>query len=285
MINLAQLEILLLALATAGYVVAMGVYWKALFTGRGTPNWLASRIALGALLIHGAWFGIRIDHLGYLPLYSGHDFSSTFSAGAVMTVLIFERLSQRRDLGAFVLPVAVILLAYALTLPSPSGPLIQIFNSYWLTIHILVVVIAYACFAATFAASCLYLIMAHTNRTDTAATASAASLARIDRIAYRMTIIGFIFMTVCIVTGAIWAEQAFGRYWAWDAKETWSLITWLVFAAYLHVRYHRGWSERKAAVLAIVGFLTIFMNFIGVEMIFQYQAKMFPGMTGGISQP
>jgi len=232
---------------------------------------------MGALLVQAVWFGLRVYHLGYLPLYSGYDFSSTFAAGTVMTVLVFERLSQHRKLGAFAMPIAVVLLAYALSLPSPAGPLIQIFNSYWLTLHILVVVIAYACFASTFAASCLYLVMtrSHTGKT---AVASATSLDKVDRIAYRVTLIGFIFMTVCIVTGAIWAEQTFGQYWAWDEKETLSLITWLVYAAYLHVRYHRGWNPRKAAILAIVGFLTVFMNFIGVEVFFQYQEKTFIGM-------
>lgn len=271
MISPAEIELLLLALATAGYVVAIGVYWKSIFTGKETMSWSASRIAWGALLIQTIWFGTRTYHLGYLPLYSGHDFSATFALGAILAVLILERQSQRRDLGAFVLPVAVILLAYAWTLPQPAGPLIQIFRSFWLTLHILAAVIAYSCFAATFAASCLYLVRARSN-----SAGNISSLANIDRVIYRVTIIGFCFMTVCIVTGAIWAERTFGRYWAWDPKEMWSLITWLVFATYLHVRYHRGWNQRKAAVLAIIGFLTVFMNFIGVEILYQYQAKTFP---------
>ena len=86
MINLAEIEALLLILATAGYVIAMGVYWKFIFSGRETTSWWASRIALGALLVHAVWFGIRTYHLGFLPLYRGHDFSSTFAAGAVIAV-------------------------------------------------------------------------------------------------------------------------------------------------------------------------------------------------------
>jgi cytochrome c-type biogenesis protein CcsB len=169
----------------------------------------------------------------------------------------------------------LILLAYAWTLQPNTGPLVHIFDSYWLTIHILISVIAYACFAATFAASCLYLIRARSSSTGTATAASPESLAKIDRVAYRVTIIGFPFMTFCIITGSIWAEQTFGRYWFWDPKETWSLITWLLFAAYLHVRYHRGWSPQKAAILAIIGFLTVLMNFIGVQIIYNYQETVF----------
>jgi ABC-type transport system involved in cytochrome c biogenesis permease subunit len=82
-------------------------------------------------------------------------------------------------------------------------------------------------------------------------------------------------MTVCIISGAIWADNVWARYWTWDPKETWSLITWLSFAAYLHTRYKRGWQQRKAAVLAIIGFLTVLMNFIGVEIIYQYQQSTF----------
>lgn len=147
-----QIETILLALATAGYAVATLAYWLP-FTGRKTTAgcW-AWWIALAALLIQVTWFGIRTYRDGHLPIYSGYDFSATFAGGAMFAILVFEHLSQRRDLGTFVLPVVLILLAYAWTLKPNTGPLAQIFDSYWLTIHILISMIAYACFAATFAA-------------------------------------------------------------------------------------------------------------------------------------
>lgn len=270
--NLASVGLILLALTTGGYLAATAVYWYALLSSKKFAGHWATKITLVAFLLHAAWFGVRTYQLGYLPLYSGYDFSATFACGIVFSILIFGRLSQRRDMGTFAVPVALILLVYAWTLPRPDGPLVLIFKSPFLTFHILTAAVAYSAFAITFAASCLYLVKPRSGKT---VHMSAGDLSLLDRIAYMGSIVGLPIMTVCIVTGAIWAEQVWGRYWTWDPKETWSLITWLVFSAYLHVRYHRGWNPRKAAILAIIGFLTVFMNFIGVQIIYQYQETVF----------
>lgn len=278
MATLAECEFVLLALATIGYVVAMALYWWFLLAGRGVSNQWASRLAVAALLVQALWFAVRTYRAGHLPIYDGHGFSATFAGGAALAVLIFERLAHRRDLGAFALPIALGLLGYAWTLPRAAGPLILIFKSFWLTAHILTAIVAYSCFAIAFAASCLYLIMTRSIVSGSPPSGISSSSAVVDRLAYQVTVLGFPFMSLCVISGAIWAENVWGRYWSWDPKETWSLITWLVFAAYLHTRYHRGWSPRRAAVLAIVGFLTVLMNFIGVEIIYQYQTAKFPGL-------
>ena len=93
----------------------------------------------------------------------------------------------------------------------------------------------------------------------------ATGLASADRIAYRAATIGFSFLSLCIVTGAIWAEFVWGRFWSWDPKETWSLITWFIIAAYLHTRYHQGWRDRRAAMLGIAGFVLVLITYIGVD--------------------
>ena len=278
MTTLSDIEFILLILATGGYVAATSVYWRYVFAGRESPHWWASRLASAALLAHIIWFGIRAYHAGHLPFYNGHEFSASFAGGIVLVALIFERLSQRRDLGAFALPIVLALLAYAWTLPRGVGPLIPIFKSLWMQVHVLTAIVAYACFATTFAASCLYLLM---DRQGAAGSDQSATLALLDRIAYQVTIVGFPFMTVCVISGAIWSDHVWGRYWTWDPKETWSLITWLFFAAYLHTRYKQGWRQRKAAILAIIGFLTVLMNFIGVELIYQYSDATFFGFGKG----
>jgi cytochrome c-type biogenesis protein CcsB len=276
MATLAEIEYILLIIATVGYTAAILVYWRYILARRVPQHWWASGLASGALLAHLIWFGIRVYRSGHMPFYNGHEFASSFACGIVLTVLIFERLSQRRDLGAFAMPIALALLAYAWTLPRGVSPLIPIFRSLWLHVHILTATVAYACFATTFAASCLYLLKSRPVSDGAAADNDGTSiLALFDRVAYQATIIGFPFMTVCIISGAIWADNVWARYWTWDPKETWSLITWLFFAAYLHTRYKRGWQQRKAAVLAIIGFLTVLMNFIGVEIIYQYQQSTF----------
>ena len=88
---------------------------------------------------------------------------------------------------------------------------------------------------------------------------------KLDVIGYRSVSLGFLFLTFTIITGAIWAEQAWGSYWSWDPKETWSLITWLVYAAYLHMRLRRGWQGRAAAIFAMVGFVCVMFTYVGVN--------------------
>ena len=272
MSNLQAFEFYLLVMSTIGYGLATLVYWRYTLVRRQPPHGWASLIALFALVLHVIWFGVRIIRSGHLPFYNGHEFAVSFALAVVVTVLWFEWLSKRRDLGAFALPVVLLMLGYAWTLPRVAEPLIPIFQGLTLRIHILSSVIAYACFTTTFAASCLYLLR---SRPGSRTTDIASSQSRIDRIAFQVVVIGFPFMTVCVISGAIWADYVWGRYWTWDPKETWSLITWLFFAAYLHTRYQRGWQGRRAAILAIIGFLTILMNFIGVQFIYQYQETMF----------
>ena len=88
---------------------------------------------------------------------------------------------------------------------------------------------------------------------------------KLDFISYRAIALGFLFLTLVIVTGAIWAERAWGTYWNWDPKETWSLITWIIYALYLHVRLSKGWRGKKAAMFAVIGFLCVIFTYIGVN--------------------
>jgi ABC-type transport system involved in cytochrome c biogenesis permease subunit len=129
MATLAEIEYILLIIATVGYTAAILVYWRYILARRVPQHWWASGLASGALLAHLIWFGIRVYRSGHMPFYNGHEFASSFACGIVLTVLIFERLSQRRDLGAFAMPIALALLAYAWTLPRGVSPLIPIFRS------------------------------------------------------------------------------------------------------------------------------------------------------------
>ncbi len=261
---LQQTELLLLGLASAGYVAGWAFYLGVLWTGGEKLSRWASTLIWGAWMLHAASFSVRTYQAGHLPIYNGYEFSATFAGGIVLVHLIFERLSRRRDLGVCILPVALGLLAYAWSLSSAVEPLIPIFRSYWLKIHVLTAFVAYSAFAATFAASCLYLFRGRVNGAQPN-TGNSSSQGSLDRVAYQAATVGFCFLSVCIISGAIWAEYVWGRFWSWDPKETWSLITWFIFAAYLHTRYHRGWRERRAAVLGIVGFILVLVTYVGVD--------------------
>lgn len=261
-----EIELFLLGLATAGYVLAWGLYLRALWTNQERFSQQASMVTGIAFIFQAGSFALRTYRAGHLPIYNAYEFSAIFAGGIVLTHLIFERLSRQRTLGVATLPVAVALLFYAWTLPMETEPILPIFKSFWLKIHVLTAFVAYSSLAATFGASCLYLITRRSKQGEPVDN-KASRLTLLDRVSYQAAMVGFSFLTIMIISGAIWAEYVWGRFWSWDPKETWSLITWLIVAAYLHTRYHRRWIGRKAAVLGVVGFLFVLMTFLGVDFL------------------
>ena len=123
---------------------------------------------------------------------------------------------------------------------------------------------AYAAFGLAFVTSIIYLIWEAFARTP----AQLRVVERLDNITYRAITLGFPLLTMGIVTGAVWANACWGRYWSWDPKETWSLITWIVYSACLHMRYAGGWRGRAAAWAAIIGFVSIIFTYLGVNYLF-----------------
>ena len=137
-------------------------------------------------------------------------------------------------------------------------------KSNWLGFHVSTAIISYGAFGVSFAIALVFLFR------DKAAPGSffdthIPSKEKLDMIEYRSVSMGILFLTFCIITGAIWAERAWGSYWSWDPKETWSLVTWIVYAVYLHLRLHRGWKGKTAAVFAAAGFVCVIFTYIGVN--------------------
>ena len=262
--GLVQIELTLLSVATAGYFLAWVTYCRVLRTQEEQISRKAATVTLAAWIFQAGSFALRCYRAGHLPIYNAYEFSAAFAGGVVLAHLIFERFTRPRSLGIAALPVALALLFYAWTLSKTVEPLIPIFKSYWLKVHILTAFVAYSSFAVTFAASCLYLIT-HAEQSNNKDEPS--SLTHLDRTGYQAATVGFCFLTMCIISGAIWAEYVWGNFWSWDPKEIWSLTTWFIFAAYLHARYHRGWRERRAAILAIAGFLLVIMTYLGVDLV------------------
>jgi cytochrome c-type biogenesis protein CcsB len=195
---------------------------------------------------------------GHGPFSNMYEFSVAFGWGIVGAYLYFERRYQLRALGALVMPVAALLLWYASTVPSSIQPLVPALqNNLLLTLHVAVAIVAYATFAVAFGAAVLYLFQ---NEYDLAWLPSADVF---DDIGYRAVIIGFPSMALVIILGAVWADVAWGRYWAWDPKETASLITWLIYGGYLHARALRGWRGKRSAGLLILGFGATLFTYFG----------------------
>ncbi len=190
-------------------------------------------------------------------------------AGTFVVVALFLATTNRWRL-AWLGPIVVgftlvVMLANVLWLYEPVAPLTEALESYWLVIHVVSAIIATGAFTLGAITSILYLLKARSTK-ETGYLARLPELTTLDRISYRMHAFGFPVWTFgVLITGPIWAHQAWSSYWNWDPKEVWAFITWVIYAAYLHARATAGWRGRNAAILAIVGALTLWFNFIGIN--------------------
>jgi ABC-type transport system involved in cytochrome c biogenesis permease subunit len=195
---------------------------------------------------------------GHGPFSNMYEFSIAFVWGVAAMSLYFQWRYRTQTLKGIDSAVALALLLFANSLPSKPVPLVPALQqSFLLSAHVASAVIAYGTFTMGFGASLLYLIK---SRRGASAT---ANLEALSEMSYTAVKIGFPFMTLLIVLGALWADVAWGRYWSWDPKETASLVTWLIFASYLHARVARGWKGRPTALILIIGFAAVLFTFFG----------------------
>lgn len=240
----------------------------------GTSRWFG--IGMGTLVLGTAVLGVGVLLRGLaaqrVPWGNMYEFAIT---GSFLVAVAFLLLSRRYDLRTFAVWVTGVLLltvGLAVTvLYIPAAPLVPALRSPWLVIHVAAATIAAAFFTLSMVAASLYLVRdvaESRGRTEGRLVSRLPDAATLDRVAYRVTAFGFPIWTFAVVAGAIWAEYAWGRYWGWDPKETWSLITWILYAAYLHARTTTGWRGRRAAVISLVAYSTLLFNFFGVNIVF-----------------
>ncbi len=174
-----------------------------------------------------------------------------------------------KNLGAFVTPLAVLAIIASSTLPQRIVPLPPVLKSYWLPVHAVVSFLAYGILAVAACAGIMYLIQERQIKKKRfgAFYRRLPSLDVLDSINYRCLTIGFPLLTLGIITGSLWAGQAWGSHWQWDPKETWSFISWLFYAALLHERLTVGWRGRRAAIMAIIGLGALLFTFLGVSLL------------------
>ena len=211
-------------------------------------------LAVCALL---ASMAFRTVATGHGPFANMYEFSMAFAFGILAAYMWFERTYHQRILALVALPVALAMMLYASTIPATIEPLVPALqNNLLLTVHVAVAIVAYGSFSIAFASSALYLIQPEGGRWGLPKPQV------LDEIGYRAVVVGFPFLTLTIILGAVWAETAWGSYWSWDPKETASLVTWLIYGAYLHARVMRGWRGSRAAWLLVLGFgATLFTSF------------------------
>jgi len=223
------------------------------------PNWAktGSTLAVAGLAIHTAALIVRTIESGHAPFTNMYESLSFLSWASVLAYVIIDRKFKIPKIGAYLMLIVIGLMALASSplMPKEATPLVPALQSYWLWLHVSVTLLGEAFFAVAFITSIMYLAAKEADKKE-----------KWDSVSYRCVAVGFPLFTLGgLVFGMVWAYKAWGTYWSWDPKEVWSLITWIVFALYLHTRIVMGWKGKRAAVIAIIGFLAALFTYFGVN--------------------
>lgn len=269
-----MLNSVILSYITFVYFGAFMLYLFMMVSGReifGRMATFVSAVAFGAhtLAVIIRWvesYNLGIGHAPFSNLYESLIF---FAWTTMLLYLIVERRTKNKTSGAFVTPLAFLAMAYASFSPNVNSgiqPLIPALKSNWLISHVITCFFGYAAFGLSFGLSIMYLIKRLDREDRYSLFLRLIPRADIlDELNYQMVVIGFLMLTLGIITGSVWAHSAWGSYWSWDPKETWSLITWLVYAAVLHSRLVRGWKGKRIAILCFIGFSCVLFTYFGVN--------------------
>lgn len=262
----------LLGITTFAYLLS-AILYMALFVFRAKKvGPAATLVTAAAFLVNTAGIGMRWyeSHqmgIGYAPLSNMYESLVFFAWSIAICYLVLEYKYKNRTLGAFSMPFAALAMILAGLKNPEIRPLIPALQSNWLIAHVITCFIGYAAFAVAAGMGIMYLLKARGERNLSSGPllASLPDLKTIDNIVHKTILFGFLWLSAGIITGAIWANSAWGTYWSWDPKETWSLITWFIYAATLHARFTRGWSGTRIAWFAIIGFVSVMFTYYGVN--------------------
>lgn len=232
-----------------------------------TLAWLIQTAGIALRWVESYQMGI-----GHAPLTNMYESVVFFAWTIIALYLLMEWQFKIKIIGAFATPFAFLAMAYASfsgDISKGISPLVPALQSNWLIAHVVTCFIGYAAFAVAAALGIMYLIKnsgPEGDQTDSLA-GRLPPLTMIDDLIHKTMVFGFIWLSAGIITGAIWANSAWGTYWSWDPKETWSLITWFFYAITLHARYTRGWAGARIAFLAIFGFFSVLFTYYGVNFL------------------
>jgi len=266
---------ILLGITTFAYLLCALLYLSGVIFHRRTIMLWGSVTGAAALAIQMAgmilrwWESYQMGY-GHAPLSNLYE-SLVFAAWAIMLIyLVMEYRTKQRALGVFPALFAFLAMAYAsfsTGVNSKIQPLLPALKSNWLIAHVVTCFIGYAAFAVSFGISILYIARESKQETSGSAHSLLPDLRQLDELNHQMVLFGFLWLSLGIITGSVWADLAWGAYWSWDPKETWSLITWLIYAALLHARNMKGWRGSRVAWLSIIGFGCVLFTYFGVNFL------------------
>ena len=262
----------ILSWVTFIYLGSATFYIFKMVTGKEFWGSLASIIAFIGLIAQTVglimrWFESYKMGIGHAPLSNLYESLIFFSWTIVLLYLIIEWRIKTKNLGAFVVPFAFFSMAFAsLSVKSGIQPLIPALQSNWLISHVITCFFGYAALTIACGLGFMYLLKGlEKGERPHLFFRLLPGRKIVDELTYQSVAIGFIFLTLGIITGSVWAYSAWGSYWSWDPKETWSLITWLIYAAMLHSRFVRGWRGKRMAIMSIIGFASVLFTYFGVN--------------------
>ncbi len=265
----------LLSIVTFVYGFAALLYITAWIFKKTFPGLLATWTALLGAMGNAAgiimrWVESYKLGIGHAPLSNMYESLVFFSFTIAVIYLVIERTYKNRIIGVFAMPLVFLSIAYASLSPNINDkiqPLIPALKSNWLIAHVMTCFLGYAAFAIAFGISLMYLLACGDERGKGYLLSHFPKPAFLDNLTHQMVTFGFLFLSIGIITGAVWANSAWGSYWSWDPKETWSLITWFIYATLLHARLMRGWHGKRIAYVSIIGFMAVLFTYFGVNLL------------------
>jgi cytochrome c-type biogenesis protein CcsB len=278
---------LLLGITTFIYLLSSALYIAFFIFRAQKAAIIATLVTIIGLLTQTAGIGLRWVEsyqkgIGHAPLSNMYESLVFFAWSITLIYLIIEAVYKNRYIGAFAMPFAFFSMAYAsfaTRISQRIDPLVPALQSNWLIAHVVACFIGYAAFAVACGLGIMYLLKARNKEKVKKGSGERGkpprsslldllpSLKDIDDIIHKSILFGFLWLSAGIITGAVWANSAWGTYWSWDPKETWSLITWFIYASALHARFTKGWGGKRIAWIAIVGFLAVVFTYYGVNFL------------------
>jgi len=268
----------LFGITTLCYLLSSAFYLGLLVFKNKKVGTIGLLLAILGVVVQTVALGLRWKEsyalgIGHAPLTNMYESLVFFAWCTTLFYIFIELKFKARVVGAFVMPFAVSAMAYASFAKSISqqiSPLIPALQSNWLLAHVITCFIGYGSFAVSGGLGLMYLLKksaVNKGKSQDTLTGSLPELKVIDELIYQTIVFGFMWLSAGIITGAVWANEAWGTYWSWDPKETWSIITWFVYASTLHARFTRGWQGTRIAWLAIIGFSAVFFTYFGVNFL------------------
>ena len=267
------ITVLFYSVSTAGYLLYLFIQKNYLYQ-------IGRYLLITGFLWHSAAIVYWFIQTGTIPVHNLRETVTIAGWTVVGVFIIFQYKFNLKILGIYAAPLAAIVMLIASQLPAESAQAKNIFNSFWLVLHIFTIFIGEASFALACGLGILYLMQERAIKTKRHGFffKRLPSLEMLDYTGYACIVVGFTFLSIGLAAGFVYAKSVWGKLWTWDPKEVWSVITWILYAALLHERLAVGWRGRRSAIMAIIGFAVLLFTFLGVNFFLKGHHEVFTRM-------